>query len=108
MEAASAHFQEVQVPSWLAKSSAEVMALRDGRVPGPDFTRIFAKTTARIAMRDGAELYTEIYRPLDRKEALPIIYVRSRSRRRSCPIRSRRTSSVCVRATTPSRRVIAS
>jgi putative CocE/NonD family hydrolase len=77
MDAASAPFKEVQVPSWLAKSSAEQMALRDGRVPGPDFTQIFARTTARIAMRDGAELHTEIYTPLDRKEPLPILYVRS-------------------------------
>jgi hypothetical protein len=52
MDAASAPFKEVQVPSWLAKSSAEQMALRDGRVTGPDFTRIFARTTARIATRD--------------------------------------------------------
>jgi hypothetical protein len=67
----------VQVPAWLAKSSAEMMEKRDGRVPGPDFTKIFAKTTARIAMRDGAELYTEIYTPLARQGALPIILVRS-------------------------------
>jgi uncharacterized protein len=73
----AAPFQEVQVPTWLAKSSAEMMGKRDGRVPGPDFTKIFAKTTARIVMRDGAELYTEIYSPLDLKEPLPIILVRS-------------------------------
>ena len=74
---AAAPFEEVQIPSWLAKSSAEMMGKRDGRVPGPDFTKIFAKSTARIAMRDGAEMYTEIYSPLDRKERLPIILVRS-------------------------------
>src|ERR1700677_218660 len=74
---AAAPFEEVQIPSWLAKSSAEMMGKRDGRVPGPDFTKIFAKSTARIVMRDGAEMYTEIYSPLDRKERLPIILVRS-------------------------------
>lgn len=70
-------FQEDKVPAWAAKSSAELMAMRDGRVAGPDFTKLFTKTAARIVMRDGAELYTEIYTPVDRKEPLPIILVRS-------------------------------
>src|ERR1700679_1635041 len=50
---AAAPFEEVQIPSWFAKSSAEMMDKRDGRGPGPDFTKIFAKSTARIVMRDG-------------------------------------------------------
>jgi putative CocE/NonD family hydrolase len=76
-QSATTSFTEVEVPPWLAKSSAEQMSKRSGRVRGPDFTQVFAKTTARIPMRDAAELYTEIYTPLDRKGALPIIYVRS-------------------------------
>jgi putative CocE/NonD family hydrolase len=72
-----AQFKEVPVPGWLAKSSAEMMAMRDGRVPGEDFTQRFSKQTARIVVRDGAELYTEIYTPLIQKGPLPIILVRS-------------------------------
>jgi putative CocE/NonD family hydrolase len=76
-QSATTSFTEVEVPPWLAKSSAEQMSKRVGRVRGPDFTQVLVKTTARIPMRDAAELYTEIYTPLDRKGALPIIYVRS-------------------------------
>src|ERR1700721_4239221 len=60
----AASFEEVQVPSWLAKSSAEMMSKRDGRVPGPDFTQVFAKTTARMVMRAGGGLSTGIFSPL--------------------------------------------
>jgi putative CocE/NonD family hydrolase len=70
-------FEPLTVPPWLAQSSAEVLAIRDGRVAGPDFTQRFRKTTARIVARDGAELYTEIYTPVDQKEPLPLILVRS-------------------------------
>jgi uncharacterized protein len=65
------------VPAWMAKSSREMMALRDGRVPGTDFTKRFSKTNVQILMRDGAELHTEIYAPLDQAEPLPMILVRS-------------------------------
>jgi uncharacterized protein len=69
--------QIAQLPAWMAKSSREGKAIGDGKVPGPDFTKLFSKNVAQIAMRDGAELHTEIYAPLDQKEALPIILVRS-------------------------------
>src|SRR6185437_11099124 len=62
-------------PAWMAKSSREMMAMRDGRVPGPDFTKRFSKTNVQIVMRDGAEMHTEIYAPRDQKESLPIILV---------------------------------
>ena len=64
-------------PAWMAKSSREMMAMRDGRVPGPDFTKRFSKTNVQIVMRDGALMHTEIYAPRDQKESLPIILVRS-------------------------------
>jgi putative CocE/NonD family hydrolase len=51
--------------------------MHDGKVPGPDFTKRFNKTSARIRMRDGAELYTEFYIPLNQGEPLPIIFERS-------------------------------
>ena len=41
-------------PTWKAKSSREMMSMRDGRVPGPDFTKRFSKTNMQIVMRDGA------------------------------------------------------
>jgi uncharacterized protein len=66
-----------QPRTWLHKSNTEMMAMRDGRVPGPDFTKQFSKNVAQVKMRDGAEMHTEIYTPLDQKEALPIILVRS-------------------------------
>src|ERR1700722_11430684 len=69
--------QIAQLPAWMAKSSREGKAIGDGKVSGPDFTKLFSKNVAQIAMRDGAELHTEIYAPLDQKEALPIILVRS-------------------------------
>ena len=64
-------------PTWKAKSTREMKAMRDGRVPGPDFTKRFSKTNMQIVMRDGAELHTEIYAPLDQSGPLPIILVRS-------------------------------
>src|SRR5262249_30286977 len=57
------------------KASREVQNL-SGEVPGPDFTPVFDKTTARIRMRDGAELYTEIYTPKGAHGLLPILYHR--------------------------------
>jgi len=74
---APAGFEPLTVPPWAEQSSAEVMRAREGRVEGPDFTPVLNKTAARIKMRDGAELYTEIYTPRDQKEPLPIILVRS-------------------------------
>ena len=43
-------------PTWKAKSTREMMAKRDGRVPGPDFTKRFSKTNMQIVMRDGARI----------------------------------------------------
>ncbi|MDB6084194.1 MAG: putative hydrolase [Gammaproteobacteria bacterium] len=69
--------QADRLPAWMARSTREFTAMRDGSVPGPDFTALFAKTVARIPARDGAELYTEIYAPLHQTAALPMILVRS-------------------------------
>jgi len=63
--------------TWLHKSNREMMAMRDGNIPGPDFTKQFSKNLAQVKMRDGAEMHTEIYAPLDQKDPLPIILVRS-------------------------------
>ncbi len=63
--------------TWRAKSNREMMAMRDGSNPGPDFTKRFSKQVAQVKMRDGAEIHTEIYTPLDQAEPLPIILVRS-------------------------------
>ena len=63
--------------TWRAKSNRDMMAMRDGREPGPDFTKRFSKHMAQVKMRDGAEIHTEIYAPLDQAEPLPIILVRS-------------------------------
>src|SRR5579859_4510298 len=52
------------LPSWMTRSMREMVAKRVGRVAGPDFTKQFSKNVARIKMRDGAELHTEIYAPL--------------------------------------------
>lgn len=62
---------------WQHQSNREMMAMRDGHEPGPDFTTRFSKRVAQVKMRDGAEIHTEIYTPLDQREALPIILVRS-------------------------------
>jgi uncharacterized protein len=64
-------------PVWMAKSNREMLDLLDGQVPGPDFTQQFAKSTARIHMRDGVELYSEIYTPRGQTSDLPIILARS-------------------------------
>ncbi len=64
-------------PAWMPKSYRETAAIRNGRVPGPDFTKRFSKRIAPIVMRDGAELHTEIYAPRDQREPLPLILVRS-------------------------------
>jgi len=57
--------------------TGEMLAIRDGRVAGPDFTKRFGKTSVQIVMRDGAELHTEIYTPLDHSGPLPLMLVRS-------------------------------
>jgi predicted acyl esterase len=75
-----------QPRTWLHKSNAEMMAMRDGNNPGPDFTKQFSKNVAQVKMRDGAELHTKIYAPLDQKEALPIIWFAHRTA--STPIRT--------------------
>lgn len=67
----------VDESQWIAKSTREMMAMRDGKIPGPDFTKLFGKRTAQIRMRDGARLHTEIYAPLAPSGALPIILVRT-------------------------------
>lgn len=61
----------------LPKSSREMLLTMDGRTPGPDFSSQFEKSVARIVMRDGVALYTEIYTPRDRKGLLPIIFDRT-------------------------------
>jgi putative CocE/NonD family hydrolase len=66
-----------ELPRWMAKSSREEDAVFRGRVEGPDFTKAFSKTVAQIVVRDGVELHTEIYAPLQQTEALPMILVRS-------------------------------
>src|ERR1700730_12376994 len=43
---------EQTVPPWPAKSNREMMAMRVGTVPGPDFTGAFSKRVVRIKMRD--------------------------------------------------------
>ena len=65
------------LPSWKAQSSREFSAYWYGNLPGPDFTRLFSKTPVQITVRDGAQLHTEIYRPLNQSGPLPIILVRS-------------------------------
>lgn len=65
------------MPGWMAQSTREFTAYWLGATPGPDFTRLFEKTSVQIPARDGAQLHTEIYRPVGQKEALPIILVRS-------------------------------
>jgi uncharacterized protein len=66
-----------EFPVWMAKSNREAKAVIDGKEPGPDFTRQFGKTVARIPMRDGAELYTEVYAPVDQLGELPLLLMRS-------------------------------
>lgn len=68
---------EMKLPPWLARSSREMYEMRIGSVPGPDFTRQFTMNVARIKMRDGAEIHTEIYAPIGNTQPLPIILVRS-------------------------------
>jgi putative CocE/NonD family hydrolase len=68
---------EQPLPAWMAKSTREMLAMRVGSVAGPDFTTLFSRNVARIRMRDGAELHTEIYAPLGLAASLPIILVRS-------------------------------
>jgi putative CocE/NonD family hydrolase len=43
----------------------------------PDFSLSFSQRIERVPMRDGIRLHTEIYRPLDRDEDLPIILTRT-------------------------------
>ena len=66
-----------QLPAWLTKSTREELTMFSGSVAGTDFTKLLSKGVARIKMRDGAELYTEIYAPPGQSEALPIILERS-------------------------------
>ena len=49
---------------------------RDGSTE-PDYSALFDQEIVRIAMRDGIELHTEIYRPKDQAEDLPIILTRT-------------------------------
>ncbi len=49
---------------------------RDGRTD-PDFSLVFDQEIVRIPMRDGIELHTEIYRPVDQSGDLPIILTRT-------------------------------
>ncbi len=51
-------------------------ALGRGETEGPSFTTQFDQQIVRIAMRDGIELHTEVYRPRDQSEDLPIILTR--------------------------------
>src|SRR3984885_14540387 len=67
----------LELPTWMAKSNREMLSKRNGHVPGPDFTKQFAKSTSRIRMRDGVELYSEIYTPRGQTVDLPIILARS-------------------------------
>jgi putative CocE/NonD family hydrolase len=64
-------------PPWMAKSTREEMAVYSGKIAGPDFSTAFSKTEVQIVVRDGIELHTEIYTPLDQTEPLPMILVRS-------------------------------
>ena len=68
---------ETTLPPWLTRSTREEYEMRVGSVSGPDFTKLFSKNVAQIKTRDGAELHTEIYAPLDQSQSLPIILVRS-------------------------------
>lgn len=47
------------------------------QTPGPEFAAVFEQEIVRIPMRDGIELHTEIYRPRDQREPLPIILERT-------------------------------
>ena len=59
------------------KSNLEMnYALGRGDTEGPDFTMLFDQEIVRIAMRDGIELHTAVYRPRDQSEELPIILTR--------------------------------
>ncbi len=49
----------------------------DTATTGPDFTGAFHQTIVRITMRDDVELHTEIYRPRNQTEDLPIILART-------------------------------
>jgi putative CocE/NonD family hydrolase len=62
---------------WVPKSNREIEAMFDADLPGPNFTPRFNKRVARITMRDGAELHTEIYAPLGQTQPSPFILVRS-------------------------------
>ena len=76
--ASAASMMAVRPPrTWRAQSNREMMAMRDGSEPGPDFTQRFSKHVEQVKMRDGAEIHTEIYTPLDQSGPLPIILVRS-------------------------------
>jgi uncharacterized protein len=66
-----------ELPPWMAKSSREEAAVFSGKIAGPDFSTAFRKTEAQIVVRDGVELHTEIYTPLDQTVPLPMILVRS-------------------------------
>ncbi len=61
-----------------AKSSAELNRTlgRDGS-QSPDYSAVFSQQIARIPMRDGVELHTEIYRPRNQTQKLPIILLRT-------------------------------
>jgi uncharacterized protein len=65
------------MPAWQAQSTREFSAYWFGEQPGPDFTRLFRKISVQISARDGAQLHTEIYAPVDQHGSLPVILVRS-------------------------------
>ena len=65
-----------------AQTSQQPKSARDaaemtGKVPGPDFTKVFDRQIADIRMRDGVTLRTEIYVPKSPTKPLPIIYERT-------------------------------
>lgn len=70
---------------WQKKALVTVLAYlclagfaRAGEIhQGADSLAAYEKQTAMIPMRDGMRLYTEIYRPSDAKEALPLIMLRT-------------------------------
>jgi len=57
-------------PSWLLEAAAK-------RPTGIDPTRLFAKTEAKVPMRDGVKLHTEIFTPKKARVALPFIFIRT-------------------------------
>jgi putative CocE/NonD family hydrolase len=57
--------------------AAALPAARAAAQSAPEIDARFQRTTARIPMRDGVRLYTDIYVPKERRGALPIILSRT-------------------------------